>query len=125
MSEPPLIEIDGRRYLWSDILTLRRMQLAKAKPMPDRTLLEELAEIPLPEAPDVSRVMPEACFQHEVRLHTYKIHYQQTSIREIVVNAHDAEEAIARANMDLFTPRDTSLLAACYLGSFRAKRMTD
>lgn len=34
MARPRLIEIDGKRYLWRDILALRRAQTATKEPMP-------------------------------------------------------------------------------------------
>ena len=44
------------------------------------------------------------------KLHRWRLHYWQTSVREIIIDAYDAEEAICLANEDLFTPSDTSEL---------------
>lgn len=53
-------------------------------------------------------------------LKTFRVHFQQTTIREVVLNARDAEEAIGLAQADLFGPRDTSQTVACYLGKWDA-----
>jgi hypothetical protein len=41
-------------------------------------------------------------------------------VREIIIDGHDAEEAVCRANIDLFTPRDTSELVCAHLGRWTA-----
>ena len=40
MSRPRFIDIDGRRYLWSDILELRRQQLAACQKAEQPALFE-------------------------------------------------------------------------------------
>lgn len=52
-------------------------------------------------------------------LKTYRLYYTQTTVREIVLSARDAEEATCLAQADLFTPRDTSQIVATYLGQWR------
>jgi histidinol dehydrogenase len=113
--QPALIEIDGKRYLWRDIIALRRAQIAERRTYTESTLREQLAE----DAAAAVEETGDAC------MYRYCVHYEQRTVREVVIDAHDAEEAIALVNRDIFTTRDISQLAACYLGSFRAKRMGD
>lgn len=53
-------------------------------------------------------------------LRTFRLRYQQTVIRELIIDARDGDEAMALAQADLFSPRDTSEIVACYLGAWTA-----
>jgi hypothetical protein len=108
---PALIEIDGRTYLWRDIAALRRQQLAEPVRLAD-------AHTAPAGDPAVASLEPP-------RLYRWRIQYHQTSVREIIIDGHDAEEAVCRANIDLFTPRDTSELVCAHLGRWTAKREVD
>jgi hypothetical protein len=44
MSAPRFVEIDGKRYLWRDLVQRRRQQLAAAADAPEQPALFELRE---------------------------------------------------------------------------------
>lgn len=84
--QPALIEIDGKRYLWRDIIALRRGQIAERRPDAEPTLREQLAEATADAVEETS----------DARLHRFCVHYEQRTVRVVVIDAHDAEEAISR-----------------------------
>jgi len=105
---PATIEIDGKQYLWRDIAALRRQQLAEPLPRADQHSAH--AGTAATEPPTLGR---------------WHVTWRQVSYRTSLVDAWDGEEAIARVNQDLFTPRDQSELTACHLGSWTAQRRSD
>jgi hypothetical protein len=44
MSRPAFVEIDGKRYLWRDILEARRAQIAAARRAEQLALFDDLIE---------------------------------------------------------------------------------
>jgi hypothetical protein len=52
---------------------------------------------------------------------TFRVRFQLSTIREIVLNACEGEEAIGLAQADHFSPRDISQTVACNLGHWVAE----